>query len=104
MPNNFTTPDVNQTQDMFEIFKVINVASGDIFFPLVLFAIWVITFIGSIVEGRNASVAWVFACFVSTIIGIMFGVLELTAMRYVYLLIILLALGLFWLKLDNAED
>lgn len=101
MANNFTLPTINNTVDIFEISKFVNVATGNILFPMILLGIWAIAFIGSIVEGREAVRAWVFASFVSSILGILLGVLGLLARTEMYLLIILLAFGIFWLRLQN---
>jgi len=104
MANNFTYPTTNQTSDLFEIMKFSNQASGNIFFPLVLFAIWIIAFVGAIVEKKDASISWVFASFITMVLGMILGILELVSMQYVYLTVILLALGLFWLKLSKGSD
>ena len=103
MVNNFTLPTVNDTQDIFTIFTFINnTSSGGLFFPLVLLGIWAIIFVGSIVEGRQAVRAWIFASFVSSILGILLGIMGLFPRRWIYLLILLLAFGIFWLRLQNA--
>jgi len=103
MPNNFTLPTVNDTQDIFTIFQFINnTSSGGLFFPLVLLGIWAIAFIGSIVEGKEAVRAWIFASFICSILGILLGIMGLLQRQTIYLLILLLAFGIFWLRLQNA--
>jgi len=103
MGGNFTLPTINDTQDLFTIFKFVNNASGGIFFPFILLGIWAIAFIGSIVEGRQAVRAWVFASFVSGILGILLGVTGLLARKWLYLMILFIAFGVFWLRLQNAK-
>ena len=103
MANNFTLPTVNDTQDLFSVFKFINdTSSGGSFFPIILLTIWAIAFIGSIVEGREAVRAWIYASFVSGILGILLGVMGLLGRQWIYLLILLIAFGVFWIRLQNA--
>lgn len=103
MATNFTLPTVNDTQDLFTIFSFVNdSASGGIFFPIMLLAIWSIAFIGSIVEGRQAVRAWIFASFVSGILGILLGVMGMLASQWIYMLILFIAFGVFWIRLQNA--
>lgn len=102
MPNNFTLPTANDTQDLFSIFQFLNnTSSGGLFFPIILLAIWAIAFIGSLVEGKEAVKAWIYASFVSTILGILLGVMNLLARQWIYLLILFIAFGVFWLRLQN---
>ena len=103
MPNNFTLPTVNDTQDLFSIFKFINnTSSGGLFFPIMLLTIWAIAFIGAIVEGRQAVRAWIFASFISSILAILLGIMGLLARQWIYLLILFVAFGVFWIRLQNA--
>lgn len=103
MANNFTLPTVNDTQDLFTIFEFINnTSSGGIFFPIILLAIWAIAFIGSIVEGKEAVRAWIFASFVSGILATLLSVMGLLEARWMYLLILFVGFGLFWIRLQNA--
>ncbi len=103
MVNNFTLPTVNDTQDLYTIFTFINnTSSGGLFFPLILLGIWSIIFIGSIVEGRQAVRAWIFSSFVSAILGILLGIMGLLGRQWIYILILFVAFGIFWLRLQNA--
>ena len=103
MVNNFTLPTVNDTRDIFTMFEFVNnSASGGIFFPIILLAIWAIAFIGSVVEGRQAVRAWIFASFVSAILGMLLGVMGVLASQWMYLLILFVAIGVFWIRLQNA--
>lgn len=103
MANNFSLPTVNDTQDIFSMFSFINnTSSGGIFFPIILLVIWSILFIGSIVEGRQAVRAWIFASFVSGILGILLGVMGLLGRQWIYLLILFVAFGVFWIRIQNA--
>lgn len=103
MADNFTLPTVNDTQDIFSMFQFINnTSSGGLFFPIILLSIWAIAFIGSIVEGKEAVRAWIYASFVCSILSIVLGVAGLLARQWIYLLILFVAFGIFWIRLQNA--
>jgi hypothetical protein len=103
MPNNFTLPTVNDTQDIFSMFQFINnTSSGGLFFPIILLSIWAIAFIGSIVEGKEAVRAWIYASFVAAILAIPLGVMGMLGSQWIYLLILFVAFGVFWIRLQNA--
>lgn len=103
MANNFTHPTVNDTQDMFSLFRFINDSASDgLFFPIILLSIWAIAFIGSIVEGKEAVRAWIYASFVCSILGILAGIMGFLGRQWIYLLILFLAFGIFWIRLQNA--
>lgn len=98
----FPVPNATQTQDIFEIAKFVNnEASGGIFFPIMLLVIWAIAFIGSISEGRGALRAWIFANFVCSILAIILALLGFLQATFIYFLVILLAFGVLFAKLQN---
>lgn len=99
----FAVPNASNTRDVFEIFKFINnSATGGIFFPVILLVVWVIAFIGSLAEGRLASRAWIFASFISTILAILLALMGLLNPNYMYLLVLFVAFGILWIKLEKA--
>lgn len=101
----YPIPTPNQTRDLLEIFRFVsNDLTGGLFFPLIILAIWVIQFIGVLAEGRPASRAWVFASFSATILSIILGILALMESKWIYLLIIGVSLGAFWIKLSSAKQ
>ncbi len=101
----FPIATVNDTKDMFTIFRFISsdgVTDG-LFFPIMLLVIWGIQFIGVISEGRQASRGWIFASFTATILGIILGILALLERKWIYLLILFVSFGVFWIKLQNSK-
>ncbi len=101
----FPTPTPEQTRDLLEIFRFIsNDATGGLFFPVMILVIWVVQFIGVLAEGRPASRAFVFASFTATILSIILGILAMMAQKYIYLLILMVSLGAFWVKLSTAKE
>ena len=104
-PTYFPVPDSNQTRDLLEIFKFIsNDATQGLFFPICILVIWVIQFVGVISEGRPASRAFVFASFTATILSVILGILAMMAQKWIYLLILMVSLGAFWVKLASARE
>ena len=93
----YPVPAVNDTRDIELIFRwVNNTATGGLFFPIILLVVWFIAFIGAIAEGREASRAFIFANFISSVLGIILGLLGFLQPAYIYFTIILLAFGLIW--------
>ena len=104
-PTYFPVPNATDTRDMLSIFQFISdSATGGLFFPIMILVLWVIQFIGVMAEGRPASRAWLFASFTATILSIMLGILALIAQKWVYLLILMVSLGVFWVKLATARE
>ncbi len=105
VPTYYPVPNVTDTRDMLAIFQWIsNEATGGLFFPIMILVIWVVQFIGVLAEGRSASRAWVFASFTATILSIILGILAMMAQKWVYLLVLFVSLGIFWLKLASSRE
>lgn len=104
-PTYYPVPNATDTRDLLSIFQwVSNVATDGLFFPLMILVIWTIQFIGVISEGRPASRAWVFASFSSTILAIILGILAMMAQKWIYLLILMVSIGAFWVRLVSAKQ
>ncbi len=104
-PTYYPVPGVNDTRDLLTVFQwVSNSATDGLFFPIMILVIWVIQFIGVIAEGKPASRAWLFASFTATILSIILGILAMMAQKWIYLLILFISLGVFWVKLASARE
>ncbi len=104
-PTYYPVPNITDTRDLLSVFQWISEsATGGLFFPIMILVIWVIQFIGVIAEGRPASRAWLFASFTATILSIILGILALMAQKWIYLLILFVSLGVFWVKLSSARE
>ncbi len=104
-PTYYPVPGVNDTRDLLSIFQFTsNELTGGLLFPLMILVMWVVQFIGVLAEGRPASRAWVAASFTSTIMAIMLGLLAMIEQRWIYLLVIAVSLGAFWIKLASARE
>jgi len=104
-PTYYPVPNATDTTDLLAIFQWIsNDATGGLFFPVMILTTWVIQFIGVIAEGRPASRAWVFASFTATILSIILGILAMMAQKWIYLLILMISIGAFWVRLVSARQ
>jgi len=101
----YPIPTVNDTRNLLSIFQFVsNDLSENLFFPLIILVIWIVQFIGVLAEGRPASRAFVFASFTATILSIILGILAMMEQKWIYLLIIGVSLGAFWIKLASAKE
>lgn len=101
----YPVPTVNQTTDLLEIFKFTAISATDgLMFPILILTIFVVQFIGVISEGRQASRGFIFASFTAAILAIPLGILALLEQKWIYILILMLSYGLFWIKLQNARE
>ncbi len=105
VPTYYPVPTVNDTRDFLSVFQFIsNEATSGLFFPIIILVIWITQFIGVLAEGRRASRAFVFASFTATILSIILGILAMMAQKWIYLLILMVSLGAFWIKLATAKE
>lgn len=95
----YPMPDNNDTQGFLELFTYINNVTDGLFFPMILFIIWIVTFIASKIFSNSR--AFTVASFITSFLSMMLAVLGLAAPKYAYLSIILLAAGILWIKLDK---
>lgn len=92
----------NESQNLYTLFSFINDGVGGVFMPLVLAAIWIIAFIGSISEGRQASRAFIFASFFAALLAIMLSLIGMLNPQWMYFSFLMVAGGLVWYKLETS--
>lgn len=104
----YPMPTYNDTAGFYEFFQYVSRISEGIFFPVMLLSIWLISFITLLsTEGfrfNSASRAFMVSSLIASILGGMLAVLDLLAPKYVYLSILMLALGGLWQVLNNSRD
>jgi len=104
----YVEPTINDTGNLLEFFQFVNVTAEGLFFAFTLLSIWIIAFIATLFSGTpsrpGAAKGWVFASFLTTVLGMILGVIELINMNWVYLSMVMLAFGALWLILENAES
>lgn len=94
----------NDTQDFYYLFLYINNITGGLFFPIIIFSIWVIFFMLGLVNGSQASRSWIFSSFICSLLSILLGIMNLINPNYIYFFIILLGFGVMWNRFENASD
>lgn len=94
----YTTPTINNTQGFYEFFNFINLSVSGLFFPVLIFVIWIILFLAT--KQYSTSRAWTYSSFICGLLSIFLAVMDLVAPKIMYLFIIFFAVGLVWLKLE----
>lgn len=100
----FPTPNATDLQDVERIFNWINnTATGGLFMPVILLVIWLVAFVGVIAQGRATYRAWIFSNFICLTLSTILGLLGWLQISYIYFFIILLGLGMVWIKLQKPR-
>jgi hypothetical protein len=99
----YPMPSTNQTvYSLNNYFSYITQdAIAPLFFPLILFAIWIITFVST--KSYSSSRAWTFASFLTFILSLPLAIMGWCAPRYCYLTLVLLAIGIAWIRLGDSN-
>jgi len=104
VPSYFGVPSKNQTRDLLGIFTFVNQETNNLFFPIMLVVLFMIQMIGAMASGSSGAKAWVGAGFICSVLSIPLGILAFVSQKYIYLLILMTALGAFWLKLSSSKE
>ena len=94
----YTQPTGNETKGFYEIFGYIGSVTGGLFWPIMLFVVWIIAFMA--LKQYSTSRAWTFASFFCGVLGIFLAVLDYMSPRWMYLFVFLTLVGFVWLKLE----
>ncbi len=89
----------NNVTDMFTLFQYIQEVSTNWFFLMVAFGIFIITFIS--LKNYSSSRAFAGSSFLFMIMLIFLRVLGFVSNMYMYLSIIMVAIGVVWLHLEG---
>jgi hypothetical protein len=93
----------NDTGNIFNLFGYVqNTATEGLFFPLTLLAVWIIALIGSLSEGRQFSLAFIFASFIVAILSVPLVFINFLSASYMYFSFILVGIGVIWMYLDRS--
>lgn len=95
----YPTPTGNDTRGLFEFFAYTNTVSDGLMFPVIMLVIWVIMFIAT--KRYSVSRAWTMSSFFCFILSVPLVVMGMFSPKYMYLLILLLAVGVVWLKMKD---
>lgn len=100
MPQIYNMPNLTDSQNLFTFTRYINIEAEGLLFVIFLLVIWIVTFIGT--KQYSSSKAFAYASFVCAILSIPLAILSLIAPKFMYLLIILTAVGFVWVKLADV--
>ena len=101
MPDIYAWPEENETIGINEIASYVGEVTGGLFFPLVLLALFVISFVTTMHFGNGR--AFVFSTFFCSIIAIFLVIAGLLNSGYMYLLFVMLGVGLMLLRLSKSS-
>lgn len=105
VPTFYPVPNASHTADLYEMSKFVALEATDgLFFPIMLLVFWVIQILGVVTAGKPASRGFLYASFTSVIIGVVLGILALVEQRWIYLGLVMLSLGAFWVVLTLSRN
>lgn len=97
----YASPNITDENGILGLFQYVNSVSDGIFFSIFLGVIWIVTFIiGARISSPAKSL--VFSSFIGMILAMILATLGFINPKSMYLLILGLAIGLFWLKQENS--
>jgi hypothetical protein len=102
MPIPYPILNATDTGSLYTLFSFVNNGVAGMFMPIMLAVIWIIAFIGILSEGRQASRAWVFASFISSILAVILALIGMLSPNYMYFIFILTGIGVIWNYLGNS--
>lgn len=101
MPQIYNPPNSSDSEGLFELARYVNTEADGLLFPMILFIIFIITFIAT--KQFDSSKAFTYASFLTFVLAIPLTVLNLVAPKFMYLFLILLGAGALWLKLSGTR-
>jgi len=101
MTDIYEWPNETQTTGINEIASYVNDVTNGAFFPLILLAIFVITFVSTMHFGQGR--AFVYSSFFCSIIAIFMVIAGVLNTGYMYLLFIMLGIGLMSLRIAKSS-
>jgi len=102
MTDIYEWPNETQTTGINEIAGYVNDVTNGAFFPLILLAIFVITFVSTMHFGQGR--AFVYSSFFCSIIAIFMVIAGVLNTGYMYLLFIMLGIGLMSLRIAKSSQ
>lgn len=96
----YETLNINDTADISGFFGFVNNTVGGLFFPVIIFIIWVVSLLA--IKQYSTSRAWTFSSLFCSILSMVLAVLNLISNKFMYFFFILTAIGLVMLKLEES--
>lgn len=101
----FPIPEMNanDTANLYSLYSYVNhTATEGLFFPIILLAVWIIAFIGSLAKGSHSSIGFIFATFICCILAVPLVFMNFLGNWYMYGLFLMLGLGVVWIYLERS--
>lgn len=98
----YNLPTNESITGMYSLFEYVQKISDGWFFLMILLGIFIIVFIS--LKNYSSSRAFAGASFLCMILSIIMRVLGFIANKWMYLSIILVAVAVVWLHLDNSQS
>ena len=98
---NLTLPTDQNLTGMFSLFEYVQGVSDGTFFPMILFAIFIIVFVS--LKMYSTPRAFAGAAFFNFVIGGILGILGLIAPWVAYLGVIIVGFAVVWLHIENSQ-
>lgn len=97
----YTPPTQNESTGILELFTYVNNTVDGLFFLVMLFIVWIVTFIAT--KNYSSDRAFTYASFICIVLAIPLAVLNLIGPQWMYLFMILTGVGVVWLKLSGNK-
>ena len=101
MPDIYSYPTENQTLGFNEIVSWVNDVTDQTFFPLVLLAMFIITFVSTMYFGTGR--AFVYSSFFCSVLAIFMAVARMINPMYMYFSFVLLGIGMIIMRLSKSS-
>lgn len=101
MTDIYAYPNANQTQNIGQLLIYINDVTGGIFFPLILLAMFIISFVTTTIFGVGN--AFVYASFFTSILSIFMAIAGLLKPTWMYFAFVLLAISLMLKRISKSS-
>jgi len=98
---NLTLATEQNLTGMYSLFQYIQGVSEGTFFPMILFAIFIITFIS--LKMYSTQRAFAGAAFLNFVLSGILGVLGLISSMWAYLGVVIVGFAVIWLHIENSQ-
>lgn len=96
----YQVPSGNDSSGIYEFFRYVSqIATEGLFFPVIMFVIWIIGFLA--LKQYSSSRAWTTSSIFCAILSIILAVMDFIAPKFMYIFIIMSAIGMIWVKLEG---
>lgn len=98
----YPMPNASDGNGMLEMYSYANTVSGGIFFPVMLFVIFIVVAF-SMMAFTSIGTALIVSSFIGLVLSMILAVLGLIAHKFMYLMMLALAVGVLFKVLENRD-